>query len=52
VSSGDQVFQALHEEQPALLKTLPEERVFKKSKLPGFPGFTGRSGSEKGQKSS
>jgi len=26
--------------------------VFKKSKLPGFPGFTGRSGTEKGQKSS
>ena len=32
--------------------TRPEERVFKKSKLLGFPGFSGRSGSEKGQKSS
>jgi hypothetical protein len=41
VSAGVRVFQALHEEQPAFLKTLPEERVFKESKWPGFPGVTG-----------
>jgi hypothetical protein len=38
MSAGVRVFQALHEEQPTFLKTLPEERVFKKSKWPDFPG--------------
>ena len=33
--TGDQI-QALHGEPPTFLKTLPEEREFKKSKLPGF----------------
>ena len=41
-----------HEEQPKFLKTPGESRVFKKSRLPSFLGFSGQSGSDKGQKSS